>query len=72
MTYRLSYFISPEDSWQKSVSQSSPYQLAPQGQTDDSIEVTLNFDNINSNLFHTFEMNYLYSISAYTQHTDRT
>ena len=46
----FNYFISPEDSWQKSVSQSGPYQLAPQGQTDDSIEVTLNFDNINSNL----------------------
>ena len=44
----FNYFISPEDSWQKSVSQSGPYQLAPQGQTDDSIEVTLNFDNINS------------------------
>ena len=46
----FNYFIAPEDSWQKSVSQSGPYQLSPQGQQGDSIQVTLNFDNLNSNL----------------------
>ena len=46
----FNYFIAPEDSWQKSVSQTGPYQLSPQGQQGDSIQVTLNFDNLNSNL----------------------
>ena len=46
----FNYFISPEDSWQKSVSQSGPYQLSPQGQSGDSLEVILNFDNLNADL----------------------
>ena len=46
----FNYFISPEDSWQKSVSQTGPYQLSPLGQQGDSIEVTLKFENLNSNL----------------------
>ena len=46
----FNYFISPEDNWQKSVSQAGPYELSPQGQQGDSVQVTLNFDNLNSNL----------------------
>ena len=46
----FNYFISPEDNWQKSVSQTGPYELAPQGQQGDTIQVTLNFDNSNANL----------------------
>ena len=46
----FNYFISPEDNWQKSVSQNGPYELAPQGQQGDNIQVTLNFDNTNANL----------------------
>ena len=46
----FNYYISPEDSWQKSVSQTGPYELAPQGQSGDSVEVSLNFDNLNANL----------------------
>lgn len=46
----FNYFISPEDNWQKSVSQTGPYELAPQGQQGDTIQLTLNFDNTNANL----------------------
>jgi len=46
----FNYFISPEDSWQKGVSQTGPYQLSPQGQSGDNIQVSLNFDNLNANL----------------------
>jgi uncharacterized membrane protein len=46
----FNYFISPEDSWQKGVSQTGPYQLSPQGQSGDKIQVSLNFDNLNANL----------------------
>ena len=41
----FNYFISPEDAWTKSVSQTSPYTLGPQGATDDSIELILTFEN---------------------------
>ena len=44
------YFISPEDSWSKTVSQNGPYSLNPLGSTGDSIELTLNFDNEDSDL----------------------
>ena len=46
----FNYFISPEDSWQKGVSQTGPYQLSPQGQSGDKIQVALNFNNLNANL----------------------
>ena len=46
----FNYFISPEDSWQKGVSQTGPYQLSPQGQSGDEIQVALNFNNLNANL----------------------
>ena len=46
----FNYFISPEDSWEKSVSQNGPYQLSPQGQSGDEIQVSLNFDNIYADL----------------------
>ena len=41
----FNYFISPEDAWTKSVSQTSPYTLGPQGANDDSIELVLTFEN---------------------------
>ena len=46
----FNYFISPEDNWQKGVSQTGPYQLSPQGQSGDDIQVSLIFDNLNANL----------------------
>ena len=44
------YFISPEDSWSKTVSQNGPYSLNALGTTGDRIELTLNFDNEDSDL----------------------
>ena len=35
---------------QKGVSQTGPYQLSPQGQSGDKIQVSLNFNNLNANL----------------------
>ena len=46
----FNYFISPQDTWQKSVSQNGPYELEPQGQSGDEIQVSLNFDNIFADL----------------------
>ena len=44
------YFISPEDRWSKTVSQNGPYSLNSLGSTGDRIELTLNFDNEDSDL----------------------
>ena len=41
----FNYFISPQDAWTKSVSQTSPYTLGPQGSNDDSVELILTFEN---------------------------
>jgi hypothetical protein len=41
----FNYFISPQDAWTKSVSQTSPYTLGPQGSNDDSVELVLTFEN---------------------------
>ena len=46
----FNYFISPEDAWTKSVSQTSPYTLGPQGANDDSIELVLTFENLYADL----------------------
>ena len=46
----FNYFIPPEDTWTKSVSQNSPYSLAPQGNSGDKIELVLHFENENADL----------------------